>query len=368
MDVAAGLSVLTVNAGSSSVKLRVLGADGTVLASADAETLRQDVVRELPRMAPPVDAVGHRVVHGGPDLTSARRIDDDVRARIAAAADLAPLHNQQALDGIDLVRDTMPDVPHVACFDTAFHTTLPEAAATYALPAAWRRRWHPRRYGFHGLSHSYVARRAAALLGRDQDGLRVVSCHLGSGASLCAIDGGRSVDTTMGFTPLEGLVMATRSGSVDPGLLVWLLRQGVDADELAEGLAHRSGLAGLAELPDGSGDMREVRRAADAGDPAALLALDVYRHRLGREIAAMTATLGGVDVVVFTGGVGEHDAALRAEVCARLGFLGVALDAARNADGPADREIGAAEQPVGVVVVESREDLEIAAQTRRVLE
>ncbi len=366
MDVAE-LTVLTVNIGSSSVKLRVLGPDDAALATlddTDSGVLRPDLVHDLLWMAPPVDAVGHRVVHGGPTLTEATRLDDDVHARIADAADLAPLHNQPALDGIDVVRDALPDVPHVACFDTAFHAALPDVTATYALPADWRRRWGLRRYGFHGLSHSYAAQRAAELLDRDPSGLRVVSCHLGSGASLCAVNGGWSVDTTMGFTPMEGLVMATRSGSVDPGMLLWLLRQGLDVETLADGLEHRSGLAGLAELRGGSGDMRDVRRAADAGEPAALLALDVYGHRLCQDIAAMTATLGGLDVLVFTGGVGEHDAALRADVCARLGFLGVGLDEARNADAAADREIGAADRPVRVVVVASREDLKIAAQTR----
>ena len=355
MDVAAGLTVLTVNAGSSSVKLRVVGPDGTVLAAADDSTL----LREMPEVA----AIGHRVVHGGPALTAPARINDDVRRRIAEADELAPLHNRRALDGIDLASEVAPELPQVACFDTAFHATLPDAAAIYPLPAAWRQRWGLRRYGFHGLSHGYAARRAAALLGRDPAALRVVTCHLGAGASLCAVDGGRSVDTTMGFTPLEGLVMATRSGSVDPGLLLWLLRQGLDVDELADGLEQRSGLAGLA----GSGDMREVRRAAEAGEEPARLALAVYRHRLCREIAAMAAALGGLDALVFTGGIGEHDAALRAEVCTRLGFLGVGLDDARNAAGDADREIGASGHSVRVLVVESREDLEIAEQTRQVL-
>ncbi|MPY82785.1 MAG: acetate/propionate family kinase [Actinophytocola sp.] len=349
------MTVLTVNAGSSSVKLRVVGPDGTVLAAADDSTL----LREMPEVA----AIGHRVVHGGPALTAPARIDDDVRRRIAEADELAPLHNRRALDGIDLAREVAPELPQVACFDTAFHATLPDAAATYPLPAAWRQRWGLRRYGFHGLSHGYAARRAAALLGRDPAGLRVVTCHLGAGASLCAVDGGRSVDTTMGFTPLEGLVMATRSGSVDPGLLLWLLRQGLDVNELADGLEQRSGLAGLA----GSGDMREVRQAAEAGAEPARRALAVYRHRLCREIAAMAAALGGLDALVFTGGIGEHDAALRAEVCARLEFLGVGVDDADTSAGDADREIGAPGRPVRVLVVESREDLELAEQTRRVL-
>ncbi len=254
--------------------------------------------------------------------------------------------------------------PTVACFDTAFHATIPEAAATYALPAAWRERWDLRRFGFHGLSHAYVARRTAELLGRSADGLRIVSCHLGAGASLAAIIDGRSVDTTMGFTPLEGLVMATRSGSVDPGLVVWLATTGgIAPDELGEGLERRSGLFGLA----GTADMREVVARAAAGDPDAVLARDVYVHRLRSSIAAMTASLGGLDALVFTGGVGERSAEIRSGAAGGLAFLGVALDPEANADDPPDREIGAPGAAVRTLVIAAREDLEIAAQVRSVL-
>jgi acetate kinase len=272
-------------------------------------------------------------------------IDDDVERALQELTALAPLHQPKSLAALDAVGGALPDVPAVACFDTAFHATLPEAASTYALPAEWRERWSIRRYGFHGLSHAWAARRAG-------DG-RVVTCHLGAGASLAAVRDGRCVDTTMGFTPLEGLVMATRSGSVDPGLLLWLLGEtGMDERELARALEHESGLLALA----GTADMREV--VASGG-----LAFGVYLHRLRAHIAAMTAALGGLDALVFTGGVGEHSPEVRAGAADGLGFLGVAVDPERNARG--DEEIGAGD--VRVLVVEAREDLEIARGTRRVL-
>ena len=242
---------------------------------------------------------------------SARRLSLDaaVEADLRALVDLAPLHQPKSLAALDAVSAALPDLPAVACFDTAFHATLPAAAATYALPAEWRERWGLRRYGFHGLSHAWVARRAPQLLGRGASGLRIVSCHLGAGASLCAIVDGASLDTTMGFTPLEGLVMATRSGSVDPGMLLWLMEhEGLSPGELSDALEHRSGLLGLA----GSADMREIVERAAAGEPPARLALDVYVHRLRAGIAAMAAALGGLDALVFTGGVGEHSEAVRA--------------------------------------------------------
>ena len=250
------------------------------------------------------------------------------------------------------MRAARPGLPEVACFDTAFHAGLPAAASTYALPAAWRERWPLRRYGFHGLSHAWAARRAGPG--------RVVTCHLGAGASLAAVRDGRCVDTTMGFTPLEGLVMATRSGSVDPGLLLWLLEHtGMTERELAEALEHESGLKGLA----GTGDMREVLAAAARGESAATLALDVYLHRLRAGIAEMVAALGGLDALVFTGGVGERAPEVRAGAAEGLGFLGVAVDAERNAAGA--EEIGAG--GARVLVVEAREDLEIARGVRAAL-
>jgi acetate kinase len=289
-----------------------------------------------------------------------------VLEELAALTELAPLHQPPALEAAAAVRRALPGVPTVACFDTAFHATLAPGAATYALPRAWRERWPLRRYGFHGLSHAYVARRAAAMLGRPAAALRIVSCHLGAGASLCAIEGGRSIDTTMGFTPLEGLVMATRSGSVDPGLLLWLVdHERLTPAAVAHALEHESGLQGLAGTPD----MREViARAATAdADADAVLALDVYAHRLRAGIGSMAVALTGLDAVVFTGGVGEHAAELRARVAGGLDLLGVRLDAARNAAAAGDADVGAPVARVHTLVVTAREDLEIARQVRGLL-
>ncbi len=299
-----------------------------------------------------------------PDSASATLLDDAVVAKIGSLTDLAPLHQPRALAGIEAARRALPEVPAVACFDTAFHATLPDAAALYALPREWTQRFGLRRFGFHGLSHEYAVRRAAALLGRDLAALRIVSCHLGAGASLAAVSSGRCIDTTMGFTPLEGLVMATRSGSVDPGLIIWLLQHGgLGLDDVAASLEQRSGLAGLA---GGSGDMRDVRRAADAGEPAARLAIEVYLHRLRREIAAMAAAMNGLDVLLFTGGIGEHDPAVRAAAVAGLTFLGVSIESSRG-DATADAIISGAAAAVAVLVITAREDVEIARQARAVL-
>jgi acetate kinase len=350
--------ILVVNAGSSSLKLRLLGPGDALLEEADVDAPRSTVdeaaLRDWIAGAGAIDAVGHRIVHGGERFRAATRIDDEVVAALRDLTGLAPLHQPKSLAALDAVTRALPDTPAVACFDTAFHATLPAAAATYAVPAAWRERWGVRRYGFHGLSHAYAARRA--------DAARVVTCHLGAGASLCAVRDGRSVDTTMGFTPLEGLVMATRSGSVDPGLLLWLLeRESVSVGEMAEALEHDAGLLALA----GTADMREViARAADGGE--ARLALDVYVHRLRAGIAAMAAALGGLDALVFTGGVGERAPAVRAAAAEGLAFLGVAIDAAAN-DAADEGDISAPGATARTLVVRAREDLEIARQARAAL-
>jgi acetate kinase len=295
-------------------------------------------------------------------------VDDGIIGAIRALSALAPLHQPKSLAGLEAVAAALPEVPSVACFDTAFHATIPPAAATYAIPAEWRRRWAVRRYGFHGLSHAFAARRVAEMLGRDgDDSLRVVTCHLGAGASLTAVRGGRSIDTTMGFTPLEGLVMATRSGTVDPGLVLWLAaHEGVPVADLSDGLERHSGLLGLA----GTADMRAVLDGAQAGQPEARLALEVYLHRLRASIAAMAASLGGLDGIAFTGGVGERSPVIRALAADGLGFLGVKLDAAANRKavaGDADREIGAPGGPVHAFVIPAREDVEIARGVRSVM-
>jgi acetate kinase len=364
--------VLVVNAGSSSLKLSVLGLANRILANLDIDPWHgEGPTAEMAAFVAGMDgigAVGHRVVHGGSRFLDAVLIDDDVLAAIAGLADLAPLHQPRALAGIHATAALLPGVPAVACFDTAFHASMPETAASYALPGAWRERYGLRRYGFHGLSHSYASRRVAEFAGLSAQRRRVVTCHLGAGASLAAVSSGRSLDTTMGFTPLEGLVMATRSGSVDPGMLVWLLNDGrLSLTELADGLERSSGLAGLAGLPGGSGDMRDVRAAADAGDRCARLAIGVYVHRLRGEIAAMAAAMNGLDALVFTGGIGEHDPALRAATASGLGFLGAAIDEDRNSAAHGDTDISAPGSAVRTVVITAREDIEIAHQTRAVL-
>lgn len=358
-------ALLVVNVGSSSVKLRLLAADDRVLEEHDLAGPgggHHQLADALGGFAG-VPAVGHRIVHGGTRFTAAVIVDDDVRAALAGLVELAPLHQPPALAALDAARAALPQARHVACFDTAFHATIPPAASTYALPRAWREQLHVRRFGFHGLSHAYAARRAAAILGRDVCELRLVTCHLGAGASLCAVRDGRSVDTTMGFTPLEGLVMATRAGSVDPGLVLWLIRSaGIAAEEVEDALERRSGLAGLA----GTGDMRALLDRIAEGDAVARLAFEVYAHRLRASIAAMAASLGGIDGLVFTGGVGEHAPELRAATAGQLAFLGIALDREVNEQvaGPADRELSAVSARCRTVVVQAREDLEIAGQVR----
>ena len=298
----------------------------------------------------------------GPSSSSA-----DAGDRLEELADLAPLHNPPAIAAILSLQSLWPEVPQVACFDTAFHVTIPPEASTYALPDAWRD-WGLRRFGFHGLSHAWASRRAAELLGSPLEELRLVTAHLGAGASLAAVRGGRSVDTTMGFTPLEGLVMATRSGSVDPGLLLWVLRhEHMTVAELEDALERRSGLLGLSGV---SADLRQVLEAADRGDERSQLAFDVYVHRLRAAVASMVAALGGLDGLVFTGGAGEGSSRLRQEACSGLGFLGLVLDDERNHGGTAsvtDRRVSPADTAPAVLVVRAREDLEIARQVRALL-
>jgi len=362
--------VLVVNTGSSSLKLSVLtdeaAAGWDVATTADLDRWDGDdlgPVEPVVAAAGRLDAVGHRIVHGGTALTEATVVSADVEEQIVVLGSLAPLHQPRALVGLRAFRTLLPDVPHVACFDTAFHATIPAAAATYALPAAWRERWPLRRFGFHGLSHAWAVRRAPVIAGVEPSAVRrIVSCHLGAGASVCAALDGRSVDTSMGFTPLEGLVMATRSGTVDPGLVLWLIEHGgLGADEVSDGLEHHAGLAGLS---GSSGDMRDVLAARGRGDGLAAAAFDVYIHRLRREIAAMAAALGGADLLAFTGGIGEHAPGVRADALAGLAFLGLAADPESNAATEGDVDITAPGAPARTVVVTAREDMEIADQVR----
>lgn len=361
------MRLLVVNAGSSSLKLSVLEDDrlcGAQELSAPGAAIDAGEVSAAVSELGPVDVVGHRIVHGGERYLEAVRVTDGVLAGLWELSDLAPLHQAKSLAALQAVSHARPDCPAVACFDTAFHATLSRGAATYALPRSWRERWGLRRFGFHGLSHAYAARRAAELLGRPLDELRIVTCHLGAGASLAAVQFGRSVDTTMGFTPLEGLAMATRSGTVDPGLLLWLLeRTELDERSMARALEHESGMLALA----GSADMRVVIEGATAGDADAELALEVYVHRLCAGIGAMVAAMDGLDVAVWTGGVGEHAPVLRAATTDRLGFLGLRLDRQRNRLTTGDCDVTAEGAAARSVVVTAREDLEIARQVRRVL-
>lgn len=361
------MRVLVVNAGSSSLKLRLLEGDqvaGSHDLSIPGGHLDQEEVAAAIGGLGQADAVGHRIVHGGTQFSRAVVIDDRVRRQLNALVDLAPLHQPKSLAALDAVTEVLPDVTPVACFDTAFHTSMPEAASTYAIPPEWRTRWELRRYGFHGLSHAYVSRRAAEFLGLDGGRLRIVTCHLGAGASLAAVQDGRSVDTTMGFTPLEGLVMATRSGTVDPGLVLWLEEHvGTPPATLATTLESRSGLLGLA----GTADMREVLARAAAGDARSSLALDVYVHRLRAGIASMAAAMNGLDVLVFTGGVGEHAPEVRARAADGVAFLGVAVDRAANEGAKGDTDIGAADARARTLVIEAREDLEVARQVESLL-
>ena len=365
------MRALAVNTGSSSLKLSVLTGNGSVEAATTVERWAgpghlepvQAFLDGVERDVGLVDAIGHRVVHGGPGYSGPSRIDAELIDYLDSIRDLAPLHIPRAAAGIRAVAELLPDTPAVACFDTAFHATLPAEAHMYALPREWNARWGLRRYGFHGLSHAHATRRAGELTGAPS--ARMVSCHLGAGASLAAVRDGTCRDTTMGFTPLAGLVMVTRSGDVDPGLLMWLLQHGgVAVAELVEALEHRSGLKGLSGT---SGDLRDVLAARAVGDSDCALAFDVFIHQLCREIAAMTAAVGGLDVLAITGGIGEHAPLVRAEVAARLAYLGVAIDLEANERADGDADISAAGAAVRTVVVTAREDLEITRQVREVL-
>ena len=307
-----------------------------------------------------VDAVGHRIVHGGADFERAVWIDAGVEAAIERHAAFAPLHNASNLDGVRVAREVLGDrTPQAAVFDTAFHRTLSDAAAVYAGPHEWLAQGI-RRYGFHGTSFRYASARAARLLGREHDpDLRLVVCHLGGGCSLAAVHGGRSVDTTMGFTPLDGIAMCTRSGSVDPGILIYLLRQGMDADGLEKVLNKESGLKGLSGL---DGDTRVIVPEIGKGNARARLAFDVFVHRLRAGIGAMVANLGGLDALVFTDGISEDEPDVRAAACGAFGFLGLELDEARNASSPLDADIAAAGSRVRVLIVKSQENWQIAKE------
>jgi acetate kinase len=304
-----------------------------------------------------IEVVGHRVVHGGPHFEDPVFITAEVKTAIAGVSAFAPLHNRAELEGMEIVEKLLPGVPQVAVFDTGFHKKMPLSAAIYPGPFEWFDRGI-RRYGFHGINHKYCARRAAQLLRRNPRSLRLVSCHLGNGCSLAAIKDGKSVDTTMGFTPLEGLMMGTRSGSVDPGILTYLMRQSdLSGEQLDDLLNKRSGLLGISGI---SGDMREILAAIKKGNERAQLAFDIYVHRLQSGIGAMIAVLGGIDVLIFTAGVGENSPEVRAAVCKNLKYAGIELDQKKNAEFPPDEDISAPNSAVPVLIVSAQEDWEIA--------
>ena len=307
-------------------------------------------------------AIGHRVVHGGERYTCAVLITPEVKQTIDKLTELAPLHNPASLAGIAAVEQALPDVPQIAAFDTAFHSTLSDAARTYAVPRKWTREWHIRRYGFHGLSHSYCAARAAEML--DSRNLRIVIAHLGHGASMSAVRNGVCIDTSMGFTPLEGLVMGTRSGSVDPGVLVYAIqRKGLDGDALDKALNHKSGLLGLSGI---SSDMRQILSELPHNRDARL-AVDVYVHRIRQTVGAMTATLGGMDALVFTAGVGERSQEIRRRVCENLAYLGLELHRTANENCKPDVDIATPGSKARILVITTREDLTIMRETRRLV-
>ncbi len=311
-----------------------------------------------------IAAVGHRIVHGGQNLTEPVLITSEVKRQISEVSSIAPLHNVPGLHGIEYIEKYFPGSPQVAVFDTGFHRTLPDEAKIYAGPYAWYEHGI-RRYGFHGINHEYCARRAARMLQRDQASLKIATCHLGNGCSLAAINGGKSVDTTMGFTPLEGLVMGTRGGSLDPGILVHLLRTGTSAADLDNILNRQSGLLGVSGL---SSDMRDIVQATRSGNQRATLAFDIFIHRLCGYIAAMTASLQGLDVLVFTAGIGENSAEVRAAACARLGFFGIELDNSKNEAAKQDTEISTRSSRVRILVIRAQEDWSIAQTCAKLLQ
>ena len=366
---AAGLRTLVVNAGSTSVKLSLVDEEDKVLSSKRLGPAGDDLVdhlREFLKDVGPVDIVGHRIVHGGPQFVTATKITREVRIALEKLNELAPLHNPPGLAGIDAAQHLLSNVPQVAFFDTIFHATLSPEAKTYAIPADWATKWGIRRYGFHGISCAWAVPRAAQILGRTTEGLRLVICHLGGGASATAVTNGRSIDTTMGFTPLEGLVMATRPGDLDSGALLWALGHGLSLAEASNVLEYGSGLLGLSG--GRSDDMQELLVARASGDELAHLAIAVYLHRLRAKIAAMTAALAGIDAVVFTGGVGENSAVMRMEACADMEWLGIKIDdLANNAVGSDDADISTPGAMVRALVIHSREDVQMARECRQLL-
>jgi acetate kinase len=311
-----------------------------------------------------ITVVGHRVVHGGTIFRDSVRIDERVKSAISRLVELAPLHNPPALEALEAAEAALPDVPQVAVFDTAFFAHLPPRVFVYPLPYEWYTAWGVRRFGFHGISHAYCAGRAAEVLGRAPAALRLVTCHLGNGCSATAVQGGQALATTMGFTPMEGLMMGSRSGSVDPGILLYVQRQrGLTAEQLDQALNHKSGLLGVSGV---SSDFRQVEAAAGQGNEQARLALEIYAARVRAAVGALAVTLGGIDCLVFTAGVGENSASLRAAVCSGLECLGLQLDADKNRSCRPDGDVAGSQSQGRILIIHTQEELLIAREARRI--
>ena len=390
------MRILTLNAGSSSLKASVIdtGQEETLLQfhadwsahptvchvtvpgrdesrseenwSDVTSAVRVACSEVIANLSSDIDAVAHRVVHGGTHFTKTALMTPEAESVIQELATLAPLHNPRCLEGIAAARCSLPQIPHVATFDTAFHASLPPEAFTYPVPHAWTVEWGIRKYGFHGLSHSYSARRVAEIVGSPLSELRIVVAHLGHGASLCAIKSGRSVDTTMGFTPLEGVMMGTRSGSIDPGVILHVMREHhVSVSRMDRLLNHESGLLGVSRV---SADMRHVQQAAQSGNDRAKLAIEMYVHRVRQAIAAMATSMAGLDALVFTGGIGEHAGEVRQAVCAPLEFLGIKLSEQLNDTSQPDSQISDVASQIPVFIIAAREDLMLAREASALLE
>ncbi len=354
---------------SGTTEVKISTASGAMLEESLHTDVRSEVIRHILKtlwsgktqvlsQASEIDIVGHRVVHGGSEFEKSTLVTPEVKAVISRMAVLAPMHNPANLEGIEVVERILPSVPQVAVFDTAFHRKMPLPAVVYSGPYEWFEQ-EIYRYGFHGISHQYCARRTAQILGKDLESLRLITCHLGNGCSLAAIHHGHSIETTMGFTPLEGLMMGSRSGSIDPGILLYLLQQKkYSVEQLDETLNKASGLKGIS----GSSDMRQVLRDVKEGKSQAKLAFDMFVHRLRYYIGAMLATLGGLDALVFTGGIGENAAEVRESVCESFAFLGLKLDAQKNARSPADQHISPADSAIPVLIIHTQEDWAIARE------
>jgi acetate kinase len=372
LALAGEVKVLVINGGSSSFKCWFGEVSGEMPGDhvlwnkqLGAESELEPALKSLLAEHPQIDVVGHRIVHGGPVYRESTPLTPEVRHAIAQQVEFAPAHNRFELEAVRAVdRIIGANVLQIAVFDTGFHSTLEPAAYVYPGPYSWLEEG-VRRYGFHGINHQYCAGRATELLDRDPASLNLIICHLGNGASLAAVKGGKSVDTTMGFTPLEGLMMGTRSGSIDPGILVYLIRhRGYTAEQLDQILNKESGLLGVSGI---SGDLRKVDEAIAAGNSRAQLAFDVYIHRLLREIGGMLAVLGGVDVLIFTAGVGENSTSVRERVCERLAFLGLKIDSSQNAHPKLDQDIATADSKVRVLVIRANEELQIAKECFRLV-